>query len=153
MDNVWEIVLPVDPATLPTAQQKGERICKDSGGKSFIHHYVKSKISNAQERLLAVIKEAMEGQRLSDDHNGVWFLQTEFVYKPKEVYTKKRLLGTFKITRPDGDNLLKLLMDVLTKSKFFWADDRQVQVDGIFRTYVKTLNDEPCVKLTIVKQI
>lgn len=34
--------------------------------------------------------------------------------------------GKFKVTRPDGDNLLKVIKDAMTKAGF-WEDDSQVQ--------------------------
>lgn len=39
-----------------------------------------------------------------------------------------------KTTRPDGDNLLKMLKDVLTKCRF-WHDDAQVYSETIERFY------------------
>lgn len=146
MCDAWKLVLPVDPSTLPTAQQKGAMV-REVCGHHIVQHYTKTKVAKAGKRLLAEVHKAMEGQPRVDNHEGVWFVRASFVYKPKSL--TKKMLGQFKTTRPDGDNMLKLLMDVITQSGYFWNDDSQVQINGIYRHYVDTLDDEPFVEIFI----
>lgn len=42
----------------------------------------------------------------------------------------------YKTTRPDGDNLLKIIKDAMTKAGY-WKDDAQVAVEYINRQYVR----------------
>ena len=48
--------------------------------------------------------------------------------------TKKHPAGTWKVTRPDTDNLQKLFKDCLTKVGF-WKDDNQVVEETIGKGY------------------
>lgn len=63
--------------------------------------------------------------------------------------TEKHPHGSWKITKPDGDNLQKALLDAMTKLKF-WKDDAQVcsqvsekfysDVPGVF-VYIEQLEE------------
>lgn len=55
-----------------------------------------------------------------------------------------KLDGKFKTTRPDGDNLLKVIKDAMTKAGF-WEDDSQVQ-EKIWRIWTC---DEESVCITV----
>lgn len=67
-----------------------------------------------------------------------YFMYATSAYRPKEPLTgpvsldvawsfqsKSAKPGTWKVTKPDCDNLAKTLTDVLTRNGF-WADDAQV---------------------------
>lgn len=56
-------------------------------------------------------------------------LQITLYYHTKD----KKLDGHYKTTRPDGDNLLKIIKDAATKAGW-WEDDAQVQ-DSISRRW------------------
>lgn len=56
-----------------------------------------------------------------------------------------KLDGKFKTTRPDGDNLIKVIKDAMTKCGF-WEDDSQVQ-ERIFRYWT---SGEEHVEITVM---
>lgn len=111
------------PEGLPraTAQQKGESIkYKRIDGKvlPYIDHYRKPKVQALRNELTLKMKR----------------------YRPKETSEKpirltvilyfdikapKKLWGTYKTTKPDCDNYVKEIKDVMTLLKF-WKDDNQV---------------------------
>lgn len=52
-----------------------------------------------------------------------------------EYHTKDRsMFGRYKTTRPDGDNLLKIIKDAMTKAGY-WKDDAQVAWESISREW------------------
>lgn len=111
------------PKGLPraTAQQKGESIrYKKIDGRilPYIDHYRKPKVQALRNELTLKMKR----------------------YRPKETSEKpirltvilyfdikapKKLWGTYKTTKPDCDNYVKEIKDVMTLLKF-WKDDNQV---------------------------
>ncbi len=62
----------------------------------------------------------------------IW-LVTKWIYPP----TTKHPENTWKTTKPDTDNLVKLLKDVLTDLGF-WLDDAQVASEAIQKFYAPT---------------
>ena len=103
-----------------TAQQKGEQIrYKFVNGNRvpYVHHYKKQSVNDSR----------------------VQFILGLGPYRPKEPSDKpirltinlyfdvknKKLWGQYKTTRPDCDNYVKELTDVMTQLKF-WHDDAQV---------------------------
>lgn len=111
------------PEGLPrtTAQMKGESIrYKKVDGRilPYIDHYRKPKVQALRNELTLKMKR----------------------YRPKETSEKpirltvilyfdikapKKLWGTYKTTKPDCDNYVKEIKDVMTLLKF-WKDDNQV---------------------------
>ena len=111
------------PEGLPraTAQQKGESIrYKEVDGRilPYIDHYRKPKVQALRNELTLKMKR----------------------YRPKETSEKpirltvilyfdikapKKLWETYKTTKPDCDNYVKEIKDVMTLLKF-WKDDNQV---------------------------
>lgn len=111
------------PEGLPrtTAQMKGEAIrYKKIDGRilPYIDHYRKPKVQALRNELTLKMKR----------------------YRPKETSEKpirltvilyfdikapKKLWGTYKTTKPDCDNYVKEIKDVMTLLKF-WKDDNQV---------------------------
>ena len=103
-----------------TAQQKGETIkYKIVNGRRvpYVHHFRTAKMNDER----------------------VQFILGLSPYRPKEPSTEpirltinlyfdvknKKLWGQYKTTRPDCDNYVKELTDVMTQLKF-WHDDAQV---------------------------
>lgn len=142
----WGLRRPIDPAKLPTAQQKGVRAVQING-HAVAMHYTKRKVEKAGHWLLSEIRKNMASRPAPENHDGVWFFSAFYYYHPKSL--TKKMLGTYKLTRPDGDNLSKLVLDVLTESGFFWADDAQVQIRAIDRKYVSSFDEEAHVVLMI----
>ena len=128
--------LKMNPPTV-TAQQKGEMII---GGR--IHHYKKRNVAAAEaifrDALLPYVPEKpIEGKPIR--FWTVW----QFPY-PKSAKKHKPGIGRWKITRPDTDNLNKMLKDVMTDMGF-WKDDALIVGEFIEKMYA----DEPGIMVLI----
>lgn len=124
--------LEIDPASLPTAQQKG--ITRDG------RVYTKAKVLRAKRRLTEALVfaaaqardaiEAVYGTRAvrriweARDNGGPWSVAIEYVYSLKTA--PKRMGGLPKATRPDLDNITKLVLDAMVEAGCFFEDDGQV---------------------------
>ena len=122
-----------------TAQQKGERVV---GG--YIHHYKKKNVAAAEailrDALLKWVPEApIEGKPIR------LFVNWIFPY-PKSAKKHQPGWGRWKITRPDTDNLNKMLKDVMTDMGF-WKDDALICGEFIEKLY----SDEPGIVIMIEK--
>lgn len=120
-----------------TAQQKGERVV---GG--YVHHYKKKNVARAEAVLRDALLEHVPEAPIIDRPirlTVVWM----FPY-PKSA--KKHAPGwlRWKITRPDTDNLNKLLKDVMTDMGF-WKDDALIARETIEKMY----SDEPGIAIGI----
>jgi Holliday junction resolvase RusA-like endonuclease len=141
-----EIYIPIDPRQLPTAQQKGERVIMGKGGKPFIHHFEKSKVSRGRRLLENAILDAIGDKPIVKAEKGTAvYVAVSFVYPLGSQ--PKRMAGKYKTTRPDGDNLVKGLFDSCTRLGF-WDDDAQLQIGGVFRRYAHE-GEEPHINLEI----
>lgn len=120
-----------------TAQQKGERVVR-----GYIHHYKKKNVAAAEAILRDALLPYVPETPIEDEPillDVLWM----FPY-PKRA--KKHLYGEdrWKITRPDTDNLNKLLKDVMTDMGF-WKDDALISLERIWKVY----SDEPGINITI----
>lgn len=106
-----------------TAQQKGLQIV---GGKP--HYYTKPKVQAAKD----IYASYLRNYRPAVPINGAVALTVAYYYKPR---TKKEA-GQPKTTRPDVDNLFKMVADILTDLRF-WHDDAQVTEVHIYKNYAK----------------
>lgn len=70
--------------------------------------------------------------RPKEPFNGPIKLEVDFAF-PTKV---KKKFGTFKTTKPDTDNMIKMLKDCMTKCGF-WHDDAQVAVEIIRKHWEK----------------
>lgn len=114
------IYLDIDPPRT-TAQQKGIRV--DEWG--HVQHYTKAKVRKAHDLLFAELLP----YRPAEPWKGPVYLSATYAFKrPKG---EKRY---YKVTRPDADNMQKLLKDVMTECGF-WVDDAQVVVDRAFKCW------------------
>lgn len=95
---------------------KGTAQMKRYDGRSG--HYFKSKRLMQTEK---IYMDALAEHRPKEPASGPISLSIHFHYSTK---TKKRK-GTWKTSRPDVDNIAKLLIDCMTKSGF-WVDDSQI---------------------------
>ena len=128
--------MKMNPPTA-TAQQKGERIV---GG--YIQHYKKKNVAEAEailrDALLPYVPEKpIENQPIR--LNVLWM----FPY-PKSAKKHKPGCDRHKITRPDTDNLNKLLKDVMTDMGF-WKDDALISLEQIWKVY----SDEPGIWISV----
>lgn len=114
-----------------TAQQKGETIkYKIVNGRRvpYVHHFRTAKMNDERVQFILGVRP----------------------YKPKEPSTEpirltinlffdiknKKLWGQYKATRPDCDNYVKELTDVMTQEKF-WHDDAQVVELHVTKQYAE----------------
>jgi len=114
-----------------TAQQKGERVI---GG--YIHHYKKKNVEAAERILRDALLPYVPAEPITDQPialNVIWM----FPY-PKSAKKHKQGMSRRKITRPDTDNLNKMLKDVMTDMGF-WKDDALICTECILKLY----SDEP----------
>lgn len=108
-----------------TAQQKGEAIFYKNG-KPYIHHYKKAKVQAFHTELAFRLKRYAPLQPAEGPVRLIVFIG--FDVKEKQFW------GKYKTSRPDGDNYVKELKDVMTELGF-WKDDAQVVDERVVRTY------------------
>ena len=128
--------LKIAPPTA-TAQQKGERIV---GG--YIQHYKKKNVKVAEAILRDALLPYVPAEPITDQPirlSVVWM----FPY-PKRAKKHKPDHSRWKITRPDTDNLNKMLKDVMTDMGF-WKDDALISLENIQKIY----NDEPGILISV----
>lgn len=120
-----------------TAQQKGERVV---GG--YIHHYKKKNVAAAEAILRDALLPYVPAVPITDQP----IMLSVFWIFPYPKIAKKHLPGEkrWKITRPDTDNLNKLLKDVMTDMGF-WKDDALISLEEIVKVY----DDEPGILIRI----
>lgn len=104
-----------------TAQEKG--LSKTKTGKTYA--YTKKEVSSDWDRVECRIPE-----RMFDTLTGAVELKTIFAYPRKDRHKE----GEPKLTKPDGDNLVKPLKDILTRCGY-WKDDAQVFDEEVTRLY------------------
>lgn len=111
------MTLYLDLETNPkgTAQQTGQMV---RGG--HIHHYIKKKVATQMAIYENAIREALDGREPPMFEDAV-YLDITFYYSIK---SKKRW-GQWKTSKPDLDNSVKSLQDVMTRMGF-WKDDSQI---------------------------
>ena len=111
------------PEGLPraTSQEKGEAIrYKRIDGKvlPYIDHYRKPKVQALRNELPLKMKRYRPEQTSEKP-----IRLTVILYF--DIKAPKKLWGTYKTTKPDCDNYVKEIKDVMTQLKF-WKDDNQV---------------------------
>ena len=124
MTEIW---IPGKPPTA-TAQQKGH---SRSGA-----WYKPAKLKAAEDWYLWGLSK----YRLPKPLEGAVIFSVEFRFPA----TKPHKDGDPKITRPDTDNMVKLLKDCMTKMGF-WLDDAQVAMELVRKSYAA----EPGVKIVL----
>ena len=111
--------LPLDENPKSTAQEKGVAF---QGGR--IRHYEKPEVVQMRRIYTMLIQREIIRQKLAFylPVMGAVALDVSFYYSTK---TKKNW-GQPKTTKPDCDNMVKLLQDVLADLGFFAVGDQQV---------------------------
>lgn len=120
-----------------TAQQKGERVVK-----GCIHHYKKKNVAQAEAILRDALLPYVPAEPITDQPIMLRVLW-EFPF-PKSAKKHKPGYCRNKITRPDTDNLNKLLKDVMTDMGF-WKDDALICTECIWKVW----SDEPGISILI----
>ena len=112
------LYLDLDENPKGTSQQKGETVIRGR-----IHHFEKANVRNQRAVYVKAIREALKDiDREPPHYEGPVFLNVTFYYSIK---AKKRW-GEWKTSKPDCDNAVKLLQDVLSDEGFFATGDEQV---------------------------
>lgn len=113
-----------------TAQEKGERIAyRFIGGKKipYIDHYRKPEVQATRNQLTLMMKKYRPKQPSDRPIRLVVCLYFN-ISKPQKLW------GKYKTTRPDCDNYVKEIKDVMTDLKF-WNDDAQVVDLRVIKRY------------------
>ena len=116
MIDIW---IPGKPPTA-TAQQKGRT-------HSGVWYKPKA-LREAEETYMAWLKI----QRPAQPMEGAVVMRVDFCFPANKPHKP----GEPKITRPDTDNMIKLLKDCLTRSGY-WKDDAQVADETVIKIYDK----------------
>lgn len=114
-----------------TSQEKGETIkYMIRGGKRvpYIQHYTKDNVVSAARSFILQLKQ----HRPERAYEGKLSLFVVFYFDVKN----KKLWGTYKDTRPDLDNYVKLLNDQMTRCHY-WKDDSQVVELHVIKRYAE----------------
>ena len=120
-----------------TAQQKGERVV---GG--YIHHYKKKNVAQAEAILRDALLPYVPEEPITE--TPIRLVARWLFPYPKSARKHQPGRKRWKITRPDTDNLNKLLKDVMTDMGF-WKDDALISLEMIQKIY----DDEPGIEITI----
>ena len=106
-----------------STHQSGMRIMRRKDGTQFVGKFANSKAKAAQDSLYALLME----HRPSRSMDGPLFLQVQWVYPWRKSEPKKNRAKGFRWcdTRPDADNIMKMLKDCMTRVGF-WVDDSQI---------------------------
>lgn len=118
--------MPMHKIPSGTAQQRQYTYNKWTGK---VMTYPSSSYKTAKR----TIGKALAPFKISEPIEGCILLDVEYLYETKD----KKKVGTYKTSKPDGDNLLKVLKDQMMASGFFAADDAQVCCEAITRRWVK----------------
>ena len=102
------------PMQVPTATHQQKKVSTKSGKPIF---YEDADLKSARAKFMAYLGKAVPNEKLT----GPIRLTTWWLFETKS----KKKEGTYKTTRPDTDNLIKLLKDCMTKLGY-WEDDAQV---------------------------
>ena len=128
--------LKIIPPTA-TAQQKGE--CIRAG---YIHHYKKKNVAAAEAILRDALLPYVPAAPITD--KGISFSTCWMFPYPKSAKKHQQGWDRWKITRPDTDNLNKMLKDVMTDMGF-WKDDALICEELVRKVY----SDEPGIEIRI----
>ena len=120
-----------------TAQQKGERVV---GG--YIHHYKKKNVAQAEAILRDALLPYVPEEPITE--TPIRLVARWLFPYPKSARKHQPGRKRWKITRPDTDNLNKLLKDVMTDMGF-WKDDALIACEFIEKMY----SDEPGILIMI----
>lgn len=116
MNQVIDAWMPMDPPR--TTHQEKKVSCKN--GKPVF--YEDEELKDARNKLMANLARHRPKEKIK----GATILSVLWLYRTKD----KRKNGKLKTTKPDTDNIDKLLKDCMTDLKF-WRDDAQVAIEYI----------------------
>ena len=110
----------------PTITHQHQQVTVRNGKPVF---YQPDRLKAAREKLTRQLKT----HRPVEPIEGAVRLLTKWCFP---LNTRHKIDGEYKITRPDTDNLQKMLKDVMTEVGF-WKDDAQVASEIIEKFYAR----------------
>ena len=126
-----------------TTAQASMRILRAKNGRQFIGKYSNSKAKQVQKTLQMLLAPHRPRQPVDGA------LRVEITYRLpyRKTEAKSNLANEWMPhdTRPDADNLLKLLLDSM--NKVFWNDDSQISYLSIY----KQRGHDPHIRIKISK--
>lgn len=137
-----DFFIPCNPPK--STAQGSSRIMKRKDGTQFVGRFANSKATKAKASLLTLLHP----HRPETPLDGPLSLSVVWAYTWRKSEPKKNRVDGFKYcdTRPDIDNLCKMLLDSMTTAGF-WNDDSQVAS----LRFDKMWHDEPGIKIVIHK--
>lgn len=122
-----QIILGVDPADIPSAQQKKISM---RYGRPVV--FTDDRVRKAKQYLVECLKLAMFGRPSIKCE--AYNVKIVFVFKPKTL--RKCDQGKPKTTRPDLDNMGKLVLDAIQEAHIAFEDDGEVSTLTLRKCYV-----------------
>ena len=107
------------PMILPTKTHQEKKVRVVNGKPSF---YEPQELKNVRNKFRTALHQFVPATPM----NGAIRLHTKWCFP----ILAQHYDGEYKITKPDTDNLIKMLKDVMTELKY-WNDDAQVACDII----------------------
>ena len=117
---VTEFFMPMRPPT-QTHQEKSVRVVK---GKPVFYEPAELKAARAK------LEAHLAGHKPNESMSGALRLMVKWCFPLSGIHEE----GEYKTTKPDTDNLQKLLKDVMT-GLGFWKDDAQVASEIVEKFY------------------
>ncbi len=124
----------------PTITHQEKKATVVNGRPKF---YEPPELKQARATLMAYLARYKPDEPLS----GPVALTTNWIYPE----SKSHPAGTWKITKPDTDNMVKLLKDCMT-AVGFWKDDAQVAWEIIVKMYGKQTETGIMIQVTSLKE-
>ena len=115
----------------PKGQPRPRAFARKMGAK-YVARVYDSDVADDWKRAVdaAILKSCREKQFTTDDKTPFEVVMTFWMRRPKSHFNAQ---GLIKLTspirhaqKPDVDNLVKLVLDRITRSKLIWRDDSQV---------------------------
>lgn len=137
MNIVTRFFLDFPPPTVTAQESKITVVYDKKSGKHVPRKYMPPDLADAKEKYLAYLSRHKPPSPLTGPVglSVVWYFHTP----------TQRLDHCWKTTRPDTDNLNKLLKDCMTQSGF-WVDDSLVVREEIYKVLS---HDAPGILITV----
>jgi len=125
MKLLQHIEIPGTPSTV-TAQQKGVKAVN-----GHVEHYTKDNVAKAKRELMAQLMK----YKPSEPYTGPLCVRVIWRFS-RDSWQNKAQKRSFRITKPDLDNLIKGCADVMT-SLHFWEDDNCISIYQLSKIWNK----------------
>jgi Holliday junction resolvase RusA-like endonuclease len=115
----------------PKGQPRPRAFARKMGAK-YVARVYDSDVADEWKRAvdLAIVKECLESKPIFDSESAFDVEAHFFMRRPKSHFSTNGVLKqkaqTLHVQKPDADNLIKLVLDRITRSEKIWCDDSQV---------------------------